>query len=319
MFTLFISHLRTIILSLVAVAATTTPIPNPNAQNMPLSSGSSRNWSGYQASNGKFSQVSANWTIPIISGYSYTSADATWVGIGGIVTSDLIQIGTQNIIEKSGNISTSAFYELLPDVSQTIPVSVKSGDSVSANLSEQGRNRWLIAFKDNTTGQTFSTLVKYNSSYSTAEWIEEAPSSVRRELPLDNFGSISIKDASAMRNGNQVSIAQANSGTITMVNDLGLSLATPSNLGSDGANFTISRSNIPSSSMGISEFDPNSGSWRRQGVGLRSHRWIVPSETPQINPESISPDFEHNWNNRVRVESRRFFSNSEINIKSWQR
>ncbi|MGH7203590.1 MAG: G1 family glutamic endopeptidase [Candidatus Levyibacteriota bacterium] len=42
----------------------------------------------------------------------------------------LIQAGTQNVIDPAGNVTTTAFYEMLPNVSQTIPVHVKTGDTI---------------------------------------------------------------------------------------------------------------------------------------------------------------------------------------------
>src|SRR5207245_6035126 len=58
----------------------------------------SRNWSGYVASGGTFTAVSATWTVPTVSAStSGTSAraDATWVGIGGATSTDLVPAGTE--------------------------------------------------------------------------------------------------------------------------------------------------------------------------------------------------------------------------------
>src|SRR2546427_4217339 len=53
---------------------------------------SSSNWSGYAASGGTFTSVTATWTVPTVSATS-PGADATWVGIGGLESQDLIQAG----------------------------------------------------------------------------------------------------------------------------------------------------------------------------------------------------------------------------------
>src|SRR5580693_2390477 len=69
---------------------------NP-AQNSPAGANKSYNWAGYTASGGNFTSVTGTWDIPQISGSASPSADATWVGIGGVTTQDLIQAGTQAI------------------------------------------------------------------------------------------------------------------------------------------------------------------------------------------------------------------------------
>src|SRR5436309_15315674 len=56
----------------------------------------SRNWSGYVATNKTFTSVTGTWIVPQVTPGSSSAADATWVGIGGLNRSDLIQSGTQN-------------------------------------------------------------------------------------------------------------------------------------------------------------------------------------------------------------------------------
>src|SRR5579862_7331722 len=62
----------------------------------------SRNWAGYAAGGGSFTGVTATWTIPQSSG---SGVDATWVGIGGLQTRDLIQAGTQGTVTRSGSVT----------------------------------------------------------------------------------------------------------------------------------------------------------------------------------------------------------------------
>src|SRR5437867_7169793 len=65
---------------------------------------SSSNWSGYAASGGTFTSVTATWTVPTVSANS-TGADATWVGIGGLSSRDLLQAGTQGLSAVAGSTS----------------------------------------------------------------------------------------------------------------------------------------------------------------------------------------------------------------------
>ena len=70
--------------------STVPPAPAPAT-----SADTSRNWSGYAATGGKFTSVTGTWTVPQSNGSANFGSDATWVGIGGVNTRDLIQAGTQ--------------------------------------------------------------------------------------------------------------------------------------------------------------------------------------------------------------------------------
>src|SRR5580658_4257781 len=100
MYANLIQQWKTLFVSIATVAASfsqTLPavqFGNPSAPNVGISSGTSRNWAGYDATNGSYTSVSGTWTIPNATGSGHTSADAEWVGIGGIANQDLIQSGT---------------------------------------------------------------------------------------------------------------------------------------------------------------------------------------------------------------------------------
>jgi hypothetical protein len=226
----------------------TTPTPAPSSSPTPspqtTTGYTSTNWSGYLATNGNFTGVSGAWAATVAAGNgASTSADSTWIGIGGVTTSDLIQVGTQNIISASGQVSTSAFYELLPNVSQPVPgVTVTAGDSMSASITEVSSGQWTIIITDKTNGQSATLNVAYASSLSSAEWIEEDPSfSSRRQIPFDNFHQASFTAASTVENGATVNIAASSGQPVTMVSSsTGQPVAVPSVIGSDGASFTVS-------------------------------------------------------------------------------
>lgn len=224
----------------------TTPAPAPSSQTStpPTATGYlSTNWSGYLAANGTFTAVSAAWTATLATGNgSTTSADSTWIGIGGVTTSDLIQVGTQNIITAGGQISTSAFYELLPGYSQTVPgVTVSEGDSMTASLTQISSGQWTISITDKTDGQSWTATVSYASSLSSAEWIEEDPSySFRRQIPFDNFHQAVFIGALAVANGTTVNLATSTAQPVSMVNNSGQPIAIPSPISGDGTSFTVS-------------------------------------------------------------------------------
>jgi hypothetical protein len=221
--------------------------PAPRA-GQPASQGTSQNWSGYAAAGGgRYTGVSGSWTVPSFNP-SNTSfgIDAAWVGIGGVRSRDLIQAGTQQTASGSGSTHYEAWVEMLPHASRTVPLRIHPGDAVAVSISEQSPDDWLIAFTNQTTGQTYQETQTYASSHSSAEWVQEAPSSGRGGiLPLSNFGSIAFSAGSTIRDGASLSIADAGARAITMVGRNLQPLAVPSPLGSDGASFTVERTGEP--------------------------------------------------------------------------
>ena len=220
------------------------PSGQPVAEAAPVREVSS-NWSGYAATGGTFTSVTGTWTVPQPSGTS-AGADATWVGIGGVNTRDLIQAGTQSMASGGGSVRYEAWIEMLPDSSQSVPLTVRPGDSVTVTITEQTAGSWLITIKNNTTTRSYSTTVSYSSSRSSAEWIEEAPSSGRSVVPLDDFGVVTFTNGSAVKNGQTVTISGAGATAITMINGSRQAIAQPSTLTSDGASFSVTRTDAPS-------------------------------------------------------------------------
>ena len=258
-------------------------------------SNSSYNWAGYVASGAGYTSVSGNWTVPQIPSTTNFTADASWIGIGGVNNTDLIQTGTQAIT--SGSSATyQAWYEMLPAVSQPISITVNPGDSISASIAESGTNQWTISLRDNTNGQNFQTVVSYDSSGSNAEWIEEMPSQGNNAfIPLDNFGTIQFSGAAATRNGQTLTPSQLGAQTMSMINTNGQILAEPSALGSDGASFTVSRS---SAAPSTSTFTPyGRRGWSRVGVGVRGFGTRTNFQTRRARPESfqIAPGMTLNF------------------------
>src|SRR5947209_9052545 len=215
----------------------------PVAPISPSAQGTSHNWSGYAASGGSYTAVTGTWTVPQLAPTGAPGVGATWVGIGGVNSRDLIQAGTQDVSAGNGQSQYQAWIELLPAASQQVPLAVAPGDSVTVSITEQGAGTgvWQIAFKNNSTGQTYQTTVHYTSSQSSAEWIEEAPAGRGGILPLDSFGTIPVSGATAVANGQTVDLAQAGAQPITMLNSAGQPLAVPSAIGSNGSSFSVAR------------------------------------------------------------------------------
>lgn len=204
----------------------------------------SYNWGGYLASSDSYTAVSGSWIVPSATGNgTTTTADAAWVGIGGVTTQDLIQVGSENTVTSGGKVYSAVFYEILPATAvYPSAITISPGDSLSASVSEQSSGSWLISISDNTNGQSFSTTVSYTSSHSSAEWIEEDPSYASGGLvPFDNFGSVSFNGGATTASTGSETIASSKAESIALVNQSDTILAGPSALGSDGASFSVIR------------------------------------------------------------------------------
>jgi len=217
----------------------------PTQPIVPPSRDVSANWSGYASTGGSYTAVNGTWTVPQFAPSSAAGADATWVGIGGVSSRDLIQAGTQQTVSGNGSTQYQAWVETLPQASHPVPLTVNPGDSISIAIAQspQAQDQWSVNFTNNTTGQTYQVTEHYTSSMSSAEWIEEAPSAARgRQIPLDNFGSIDFSQGSTVKDGKAVSIADSGAQPITMVARGSHQTAKPSSLGADGGSFTVTQS-----------------------------------------------------------------------------
>ena len=209
----------------------------------------SRNWSGYVATGGTITSVSGTWVIAKPDP-SVVGVDATWVGIGGAATTDLIQAGTEATVNGDGTVSYDAWTETLPQPTRPVSVAVNGGDTVTVSLTEQAVGLWLVELKNVTTGKSFSTTLRYNSSKTSAEWIEEAPSVGRSVAPLDSFGVVQFSAGSTVVNGKAQSISGANAKAVTMADGANRPLAIPSAIGADGSSFSVSRTSNPGTNLG---------------------------------------------------------------------
>jgi hypothetical protein len=208
----------------------------------------SENWAGYAASGSGFTEVSGSWVVPTVQPGQALATDAAWVGIGGVSSQDLIQSGTQAVV-LNGKVQYQAWTEILPADSKQLAIDIHPGDNISVDITEYSRGKWRITFADVTTGKTITKNIAYNSSHSSAEWIEEAPSDSNGVLPLDNFGSITFGNCSAARGGKTQTLAAAKAKPIALVSDTGITLASTSGLNNSGVGFSVTRSgnkqNIP--------------------------------------------------------------------------
>jgi hypothetical protein len=176
----------------------------------------SSNWSGYAVTGTSVSYVAGSWLVPTVSTTTsgYTSV---WVGIDGFSSSTVEQIGTDSDYV-SGRVSYYAWYEMYPSGSYNISMTVKPNDAMTASVTYQGSNSFLLSIADTTEGETFSKAFSMSgAARSSAEWIVEAPSSYSGVLPLSNFGSVTFTNAYATVNGTTGAIDNFKSYSINLV------------------------------------------------------------------------------------------------------
>jgi hypothetical protein len=223
-----------------------------NAQEiLPVHGGTvtSTNWSGYAVTpaSGGITAVTSTFAVPT-GGLVPPGFAATWAGIGGFNSTDLIQAGVAESSLPSLPVLGDqyfAWYELLPNAETQLTgcsgdasCTVTPGDDVTVHIFQIGATEWTISVVD--AGHwTWTSNVSYQSSNSSAEWIHEAPTVEGLQSLLANTGTTSFGPTSTYVAGDQtLTIAQGNPTQIDLSPGL-VNEATPSALASDGQSFNV--------------------------------------------------------------------------------
>ena len=231
-----------------ALRTTGALIPSHKGQVLPIHGGTtdSLNWSGYAVtpSSDNITAVSSTFTVPS-AGLAPPGFAATWTGIGGYSTSDLIQAGTAEQSLPSNPLVGDqyyAWYELLPASETQLTgctgdanCTVNPGDDVTVNISQVSGDTWSIAMTD--AGHwTWSKDVTYTSSESSGEWILEAPTLVA-QTTLANVGTVHFGPTSTYTAGGVTHTIAEGDPTQIDLSPGEINEATPSALASDGQSF----------------------------------------------------------------------------------
>jgi hypothetical protein len=201
----------------------------------------STNWSGYAATTGTYTSVSASWTEPsgICSrGSQYSSF---WVGLDGYSSSSVEQTGSDTDCS-GGRAVYYAWYEIYPSPSVSYSNTVRPGDQFNASVTYTGNNQFSLFIQDTTQGWSHTTMgTLAGAARSSAEVIVEAPCCTTSGgiLPLADFGTVKITGSIA-NGAAQGSAALGSAGGVTqiiMVDNAGRDKDTVSGLTS-GQNFS---------------------------------------------------------------------------------
>ncbi len=144
-------------------------------------------WSGYEIDLPNVTDVTASWVVPAQSG---NGASAQWVGIGGNLESNLIQIGTRYI-----NSNYSAWLEctgqyqctFLPfQNAESLNQVVEANDKMKAEIKRISQNTWNLSITDLTHPWTHpsETTVDYTPNNQSFEFVEEFPQHCYVTIPL---------------------------------------------------------------------------------------------------------------------------------------
>jgi len=196
----------------------------------------SSNWSGYAATTGTYTSVSASWTEPTGTCSGSAKYSSFWVGLDGYNSGSVEQTGSE--VDCSGSTPLYyAWYEMYPNPSVSYSNRVRPGDHFNSSVTYTGSNHFSLFIQDTTQGWSHTTTgTLAGAPRSSAEVIVEAPccTSSGGILPLANFGTVHI--TGSLANG----AALGNAGGVTqiiMVNSAGAAKDSVSSLTS-GENFS---------------------------------------------------------------------------------
>lgn len=273
---------------------------------LPDNTEKSSNWAGYivtpASKSDSYTSISGSWTVPSISSNNENAVAAQWIGLGGVDSSDLLQMGTMEQLENGQPVAV-VFWEQLPDVAQNI-MTIPINSTISVNIYNSSGSTWNLTFTATTPSgeiktQTISTTL--DSSYAegigtSAEWISEDPSDVYGKLvPLANTDV--VKYESAKVNGNSLSDSSNTIRPVAMESSSGNIVIYPSSLGSDGESFTTTTAVSNSNLNNGPSIDPN---FRRRFNNTPPRQRHIDNLSSQFHSEeSITLLIYYNANKRL--------------------
>ena len=219
---------------LLSIPASAAIVDGPTQAVTPdLGHSTSGNWSGYAATGGSFTSVSAGWTQPSVTCRSQTTYSSFWIGLDGDGSDSVEQIGTEAHCS-GGRAAYASWYEMYPSGPVAISGPVSPGDAIQASVSYGGSGRFALTVADRSKGwsHTFSTHLD-DPALASAEVIAEAPSDAAGVLPLSDFGTVAFGGVSA----NGAALGSFHPDPITMANG-GTTKASPGPISASG-NFSV--------------------------------------------------------------------------------
>ena len=257
-----------------ATASLFVPSAAPAAADTPTAASS--NWAGYAVTGALYRRVAGSWTVTRPDCSSGAGFSAVWIGLGGFDASAqaLEQTGTAAECSRSGRVRYTAWSELVPATSRTIPMKIRPGDRMAATVTVSGR-RVTLTLTDRTTRKAYRKVAAMAApDVSSAEWIVEAPMGCDTggnclQLPLNDFGRIRFSGASATSTTGHTGTISDPAWSPTAIE------LSPSGSGSGSIDVALAGGAVPSSlSAGGSAFSVR---FRQGAIGFANARRTLPS------------------------------------------
>lgn len=164
--------------------------------------GATINWSGYVATSGPYSSVSASWIQPAMDcAETAYGASSFWVGLDGWGSTTVEQAGTEARCTR-GVAEFVAWSEMFPKAASRFPTAkypVSEGDALAASVAALGGGKFKLILRDETKGWSRTLTKKASKSapaeLRSAEVIAEAPSLGGEPESLADFGTVGFGGA----------------------------------------------------------------------------------------------------------------------------
>src|SRR6476469_2492175 len=129
----------------------------PNASGGSRHQAESTNWSGYAATTGTYTSVSASWTEPTGTCSGSRKYSSFWVGLDGFNSNSVEQTGSE--VDCSGRTAIYySWYEMFPAAPVNYSNTVRPGDHFTASVTFSGTNTYTLKLSDTTQGWTHTTV-----------------------------------------------------------------------------------------------------------------------------------------------------------------
>src|SRR6267154_4262303 len=169
----------------------------PNARGGIRHQAESTNWSGYAATTGTYTSVSATWTEPTGTCSGSAKYSSFWVGLDGYNSSTVEQTGSE--VDCSGSTPQYySWYEMYPAYPVNFSNPVSPGDQFYGSVTFNGGSSYTLVLKDTTKGWSHTVSKSLSgAANSSAEVIAEAPccTATGGILPLAHFSPVTFSSA----------------------------------------------------------------------------------------------------------------------------
>src|SRR5580693_8608936 len=206
----------------------------PNARGGIRHQAESTNWSGYAATTGTYTSVSASWTEPTGTCSGSAKYSSFWVGLDGYSSGSVEQTGSE--VDCSGSTPKYySWYEMYPAYPVNFSNTVRPGDHFTGSVTHTSGSSYTLKLSDTTQGWSHTVTKSLSgAANSSAEVIAEAPSSSSGVLPLAHFSPVTFTSAAV----NGSAIGNFSPTQITMVDNSGRAEDSVSSL-SGGNSFKV--------------------------------------------------------------------------------